>query len=182
MLVAAIQASANQRDQKPKNRNKCVYRHRLWLALGILCVYPHANRTEGVFQGSRWILQASVNESYMGNFEVARGVADWRIAATRIPAEKSVLCERHASEGFEALGKGDVLGKNCDNVRSSHLVQNIVGRSQEMRKGLTVFAIAHAPAPFFRVADVAFQHSAPALHWMVHVWSPLNVAWQSQVA
>jgi hypothetical protein len=77
------------------------------------------------------------------------------------------------------LGEGDVLGQGCDNVGTSHLVQDVAIRAQEVRKGLTVFAVAHASAYFLRVADVAFQGSAPALQWMVHIWSPFNVAWPS---
>ena len=113
----------------------------------------------------------------MGNFEVTRGVADGSVATTRIPTQHSVLCEGHASKGFDALGKGKVLGKGCDNVRSSHLVQDVAGRAQKVRKGLAVFAVAHAPAHFLRVADVAFQSSAPTPQWMVHVWSFLDVVW-----
>jgi hypothetical protein len=97
-----------------------------------------------------------MNEADMGNFEVTRGIANGGIATTRIPTQKSVLCEGHASEDFNALGEGDVLRKGCDNVCSSHLVQNITGRAQEMRKGLTVFAVAHTPARFLGIADVAF--------------------------
>jgi hypothetical protein len=117
-----------------------------------------------------------MNEADMGDFEVTRGIANGGVATTRIPTQKSVLCEGHAGEDFNALGEGDVLGKGCDNVCSSHLVQNVAGLAQEMRKGLTIFAVAHAPARFLGVADVAFQSPAPAPQWMVHVWSLLNAA------
>ena len=98
-----------------------------------------------------------MNKADIGDFEVTRSVADWRVAAARIPTQQSVLCEGHASEDFEALGESDVLGKGCNNVRSSHLVQNVAGFAQEMRKGLTVFAVAHAPTRFLGVADEALQ-------------------------
>lgn len=104
----------------------------------------------------------------MGHFEVAWGVANGRVAATRIPTQHSVLCERHAGERFEALGERDVFGKGCDNVRSSHLVQDVAGLAEEVRIGLAVFAVAHAPAHSRRVADVASQRAALAPQWMVH--------------
>src|SRR6185503_224958 len=110
----------------------------------------------------------------MGNLAVTRGVANGSVATTRIPTQKSILCERHASEGFNALGESDVLGKGSDNVCSSHRVQNVAGRAEKVREGLAVLAVAHAPAHFLRVTNVAFQSSAPAPQWMVHVWSFLN--------
>ena len=115
----------------------------------------------------------------MGNLDVTWGVANRSIATTRIPTQKAVLCERHASENFNALSESDVLGKGSDNVCSSHRVQNVAGRAQKVREGLAVLAVAHAPAHFLRAADVAFQSSAPAPQWMVHVWSFLNAAWPS---
>jgi hypothetical protein len=118
-----------------------------------------------------------VNEADKRNFEVTRGVANRSIATTCIPTKHSFFREGHASEGIEALGESEVLGKGCDNVRSSHLVQNVAGLAQEVREGLTVFAVAHAPAHSLRVADVTFQNPAPASQWMIHVWSLLNAAW-----
>ena len=103
-----------------------------------------------------------MNEADIRYFEVTRSVANWSVATTRIPTQQSVLCEGHASEDFEALGEGDILGKSCDDVRSYHLVQNVAGLSQEVRKSLTVPAIANAAVRLVGVADVAFQSPASA--------------------
>ena len=104
-----------------------------------------------------------MNEADKGNLEVTRGVANWRIAATRVPPQKSFLGERHASKAFKALSEVEVLGKDCDNIRSPHFVQNVVSFSQEVRIGLTVSAIANAPVhQFLGVTYVALQITAPA--------------------
>ena len=89
----------------------------------------------------------------MGGFEVTRGVAYRSVAALCIPTQHSGLRKGHAGEGFDALSELDVLGQGCNDVRSTHLVQNVACCSEEMRKSLAVFAIAHAPAYFFRVAE-----------------------------
>jgi len=68
-----------------------------------------------------------MNEANMGNFEVTRGVADWSVAATRIPTKHALYIEGHACEGLQSMGESDVLGKGCDNVRSSQLVQDVAG-------------------------------------------------------
>ena len=61
----------------------------------------------------------------MGNLEVTRGVANRSVAATRIPTQHALFGEGHACECLQSMGESDVLGKGRDNVRSSHLVQDV---------------------------------------------------------
>jgi hypothetical protein len=86
-----------------------------------------------------------------------------------------VICERHACKSVEALGEGEVLRKGCDDVGSSHLVQNIIGFAQEVRKSLAVFAIADPSTHVFREADVASQSSTSTSQWMIRGSTYLNV-------
>jgi hypothetical protein len=115
----------------------------------------------------------------MGHFEVAWGVANCSVAATRIPTQHSFLCEGHASEGFKALRECDVLRKGCDNIRPPHLVQDVPRFAKKVRIGLAVFAVAHAPTNVRGVANVALQRAAPAPQWMIHVFSLLGTAWSA---
>src|SRR5450631_3509502 len=102
------------------------------------------------------LAQAAMNQAYVRSLEVAGGVSDGRIAATRVPPEESTVGQGHANESLQALRKVNMPGKRGNEFRSTQFVQHRVVRALEkVGESLAVLAVANSPARHVRSADVA---------------------------
>jgi hypothetical protein len=171
VFIVAVEASSQDLGEKPSDR----WTHHLsglWTSLGTLCVNPATNCTESIIQ---WLVRgfnATVQEPNERHPGCCQGVADGSVATTGVPAKQPLVRQSHAGQRFGALGEGNVLRENLNHIGSTPLIQNIIGASETVRKGLAVLAVTDDSISAFGILYKSFEGAAPTLQWMVHDSGP----------
>lgn len=152
-----------------------------------LCICPHSNGAEEVLQRLIRSFEAGVHEPNERELIAIQRVADWSVAAARVPTKQAIVRETHARQGCGTLDKSDVLRQRLNYIRPSPLIENLAFPAQEVCKSLTVLAVTHRAVCTLRIFDESLDSAAPTLQWMLpilewHITQSGQVACQTGAA
>ena len=86
---------------------------------------------------------ACIDQPYKWNTARRQGIPDRRVAATDVPAEESVWPEADTCELLAARCEFQVCWRHLIDVSATMAIQDLVGASEEMSKGLAIITVTN---------------------------------------